>query len=206
MKIHIVDYGMGNIFSVQKKLLQENINVTISSEPKDIFEADKIILLGVGHFNKAMDNLIDLNLIEPLNDFALIQKKPVLGICLGMQLMAISSEEGNNRNRGLGWVDASVKKFQTDDFKKFKIPHMGWNNINSLKNSALMKNISSQDEFYFVHSFFMEPNDPDLVLNETIYIDKFCSGIEKENIFGVQYHPEKSHDAGQTLLKNFIAI
>jgi len=206
MKIHIVDYGMGNIFSVQKKLLQENINVTISSEPKDIFEADKIILLGVGHFNKAMDNLIDLNLIEPLNDFALIQKKPVLGICLGMQLMAKSSEEGNNRNRGLGWVDASVKKFQTDDFKKFKIPHMGWNNINSLKNSALMKNISSQDEFYFVHSFFMEPNDPDLVLNETIYIDKFCSGIEKENIFGVQYHPEKSHDAGQTLLKNFIAI
>ena len=171
-----------------------------------VFEADKIILLGVGHFNKAMDNLIDLNLIEPLNDFALIQKKPVLGICLGMQLMAISSEEGNNRNRGLGWVDASVKKFQTDDFKKFKIPHMGWNNINSLKNSALMKNISSQDEFYFVHSFFMEPNDPDLVLNETIYIDKFCSGIEKENIFGVQYHPEKSHDAGQTLLKNFIAI
>ena len=206
MKIHIVDYGMGNIFSVQKKLLQENINVTISSEPKDIFEADKIILIGVGHFNKAMDNLIDLNLIEPLNDFALIQKKPVLGICLGMQLMAKSSEEGNNRNRGLGWVDASVKKFQTDDFKKFKIPHMGWNNINSLKNSALMKNISSQDEFYFVHSFFMEPNDPDLVLNETIYIDKFCSGIEKENIFGVQYHPEKSHDAGQTLLKNFIAI
>ena len=150
-----------------------------------------------------MDNLIDLNLIEPLNDFALIQKKPVLGICLGMQLMAKSSEEGNNRNRGLGWVDASVKKFQTDDFKKFKIPHMGWNNINSLKNSALMKNISSQDEFYFVHSFFMEPNDPDLVLNETIYIDKFCSGIEKENIFGVQYHPEKSHDAGQTLLKKF---
>ena len=206
MKIHIVDYGMGNIFSVQKKLLQENINVTISSEPKDIFEADKIILLGVGHFNKAMDNLIDLNLIEPLNDFALIQKKPVLGICLGMQLMAISSEEGNNRNRGLGWVDASVKKFQTDDFKRFKIPHMGWNTINSLKKSALMKNISFEDEFYFVHSFFMEPNDPDLVLNETIYIDKFCSGIEKENIFGVQYHPEKSHDAGQTLLKNFIAI
>lgn len=206
MKIHIVDYGMGNIFSVQKKLLQENITVTVSSEPQDISQADKIILLGVGHFNKAMDNLIDLNLIEPLNEFALIQKKPILGICLGMQLMAISSEEGNGKNHGLGWVDASVKKFQTDDFKRFKIPHMGWNTINSLKKSALMKNISFEDEFYFVHSFFMEPNDPNLVLNETIYIEKFCSGIEKENIFGVQYHPEKSHDAGQTLLKNFIAI
>lgn len=206
MKIHIVDYGMGNIFSVQKKLLQENITVTVSSEPQDISQADKIILLGVGHFNKAMDNLIDLNLIEPLNEFALIQKKPILGICLGMQLMAISSEEGNGKNHGLGWVDASVKKFQTDDFKRFKIPHMGWNTINSLKKSALMKNISFEDEFYFVHSFFMEPNDPNLMLNETIYIEKFCSGIEKENIFGVQYHPEKSHDAGQTLLKNFIAI
>ena len=173
MKIHIVDYGMGNIFSVQKKLLQENITVTVSSEPQDISQADKIILLGVGHFNKAMDNLIDLNLIEPLNEFALIQKKPILGICLGMQLMAISSEEGNGKNHGLGWVDASVKKFQTDDFKKFKIPHMGWNTINSLKKSALMKNISFEDEFYFVHSFFMEPNDPNLVLNETIYIEKF---------------------------------
>ena len=206
MKIHIVDYGMGNIFSVQKKLLQENITVTVSSEPQDIFEADKIILLGVGHFNKAMNNLIDLNLIEPLNEFALIKRKPVLGICLGMQLMAMSSEEGIGSNHGLGWVDASVKKFQTDDFKKFKIPHMGWNTINSLKKSALMKNISLKDEFYFVHSFFMEPNDPNLVLNETSYIEKFCSGIEKENIFGVQYHPEKSHDAGRTLLKNFIAI
>ncbi len=206
MKIHIVDYGMGNIFSVQKKLLQENITVTVSSEPKDILEADKIILLGVGHFNQAMDNLNDLNLIEPLNDFVLIKKKPVLGICLGMQLMAMSSEEGNGMNHGLGWVDASVKKFQTVDFKKFKIPHMGWNNVNSLKNSELMKNIYPEDEFYFVHSYFMEPNDRKLILNETLYIHKFCSGIEKDNIFGVQYHPEKSHDAGQELLKNFISI
>ena len=106
MKIHIVDYGMGNIFSVQKKLLQENITVSISSEPQDILQADKIILLGVGHFKRAMDNLQVLNLIEPLNNFALIQKKPVLGICLGMQLMASSSEEGSSS--GLGWVDASV--------------------------------------------------------------------------------------------------
>tara|TARA_B110000003_G_C16647330_1_gene532616 strand:- start:1498 stop:2118 length:621 start_codon:yes stop_codon:yes gene_type:complete len=206
MKIHIVDYGMGNIFSVQKKLLQENITVTVSSKPQDIFEADKIILLGVGHFNKAMDNLNNLNLIEPLNDFVLTQKKPVLGICLGMQLMAMTSEEGNGSKNGLGWIDASVKKFQTADFQKFKIPHMGWNNINLLKSSELMKDITSEDEFYFVHSFFMEPNDPKLALNETIYIDKFCSGIEKENIFGVQYHPEKSHDAGRILLKNFISI
>ena len=206
MKIHIVDYGMGNIFSVQKKLLQENIDVSVSSEPKDILNADKVILLGVGHFNKAMDNLNHLSLIEPLNDFALVRKKPILGICLGMQLMAMTSEEGIGRQKGLGWIDASVKKFQTPNSKQFKIPHMGWNNVSLVKDSDLMQNISSKDEFYFVHSFFLQPNEKEIILNETNYIDNFCSGIEKENIFGVQFHPEKSHDAGQTLLRNFISI
>jgi imidazole glycerol-phosphate synthase subunit HisH len=204
MKIHIVDYGMGNIFSVQKKLLQENAKVSISSEHQDILKADKIILLGVGHFKKAMDNLQALNLIEPLSDFALIQKKPILGICLGMQLMAKFSEEGDSQ--GLGWVDASVKKFKTSDTKKFKIPHMGWNTINLSKESSLMHDISADEEFYFVHSFFMKPNNSELMLNETKYIENFCSGIEQENIFGVQYHPEKSHDSGRTLLRNFISL
>lgn len=204
MKIHIVDYGMGNIFSVQKKLLQENISVTVSSFPNDIIDADKVILLGVGHFKKAMDNLNKLKLIEPLNNFALTQKKPVLGICLGMQLMAKYSEEGNSV--GLGWVDASVSKFKTHDSKKFKIPHMGWNNIFCKKQSTLMSNISEKEEFYFVHSFFLDANNSQLVLSETDYIERFCSSIEQENIFGVQFHPEKSHDAGKTLLNNFISL
>ena len=204
MKIHIVDYGMGNIFSVQKKLLEENITVSISSEPQDILQADKIILLGVGNFKRAMDNLHELNLIEPLGNFALVQKKPILGICLGMQLMATFSEEGNSI--GLGWIDASVKKFKTLDSQKFKIPHMGWNTIKLAKKSLLMNNIAADEEFYFVHSFYMQPNDSSLILNETNYIENFCSGIEQENIFGVQYHPEKSHDSGRMLLKNFISL
>ena len=204
MKIHIVDYGMGNIFSVQKKLLNEDVNISVSSLQKDIVNADKIILLGVGHFKKAMDNLQELNLIEPLNKFALIQKKPILGICLGMQLMANWSEEGDVS--GLGWVDASVKKLKTSDTKKFKIPHIGWNTVRFSKKSALMHNIKPEEEFYFVHSFYMEPNDPLNILNETSYIQNFCSGIEKDNIFGVQYHPEKSHDSGQTIFKNFISL
>ena len=195
---------MGNIFSVQKKLLEENITVSISSKPQDILQADKIILLGVGNFKRAMDNLQELNLIEPLENFALIQKKPILGICLGMQLMATFSEEGNSI--GLGWIDASVKKFKTLDSQKFKIPHMGWNTINIAKKSLLMNNIAADEEFYFVHSFYMQPNDPALILNETNYIENFCSGIEQENIFGVQYHPEKSHDSGRMLLKNFISL
>lgn len=204
MKIHIVDYGMGNIFSVQKKLLNEDVNISVSSLQKDIVNADKIILLGVGHFKKAMDNLQELNLIEPLNKFTLIQKKPILGICLGMQLMANWSEEGDVS--GLGWVDASVKKLKTSDTKKFKIPHIGWNTVRFSKKSALMHNIKPEEEFYFVHSFYMEPNDPLNILNETSYIQNFCSGIEKDNIFGVQYHPEKSHDSGQTIFKNFISL
>ena len=204
MKIHIVDYGMGNIFSVQKKLLQESVNISVSSLQKDILNADKIILLGVGHFKKAMDNLKELNLIEPLNKFALIQKKPILGICLGMQLMANYSEEGDVS--GLGWVDASVKRLKTSNVKKFKIPHIGWNTVRLLKKSALMQNIKPEEEFYFVHSFYMEPNDPRIALNETSYTQNFCSGIEKDNIFGVQYHPEKSHDSGQTIFKNFISL
>ena len=204
MKIHIVDYGMGNIFSVQKKLLQKSVNISVSSLQKDILNADKIILLGVGHFKKAMDNLKELNLIEPLNKFALIQKKPILGICLGMQLMANYSEEGDVS--GLGWVDASVKRLKTSNVKKFKIPHIGWNTVRLLKKSALMQNIKPEEEFYFVHSFYMEPNDPRIALNETSYTQNFCSGIEKDNIFGVQYHPEKSHDSGQTLFKNFLSL
>jgi glutamine amidotransferase len=204
MKIHIVNYGMGNIFSVQKKLIQEGGLVTISSDPKDISKADKLILCGVGHFAKAMDNLDKLNLIDPLNEFVHIQKKPLLGICLGMQLMADFSDEGEMK--GLGWIKASVKKFNTTEPQKFKIPHMGWNTITVKKSSSLMKDILPDEEFYFVHSFYMQPNDSEVILNETKYIETFCSGVQKDNIFGVQFHPEKSHSAGSKLLKNFVAL
>lgn len=204
MKIHIVNYGMGNIFSIQKKIQSRDITLSISSDAQDILNADKIILCGVGHFKKAMDNLKELNLIEPLNNFALIQKKPILGICLGMQLMADFSEEGNVN--GLGWVEASVKKFPIRQDKKLKVPHMGWNTVSISKKSALMENIDPNDEFYFVHSFFLQPENPENILNQTQYIQKFCSAIQQENIFGVQYYPEKSHDVGQTILNNFIFL
>ena len=204
MNIHIVNYGMGNLFSIQKKLLQEGVSVSISSDPDDIVKADKIILCGVGHFAKAMINLNQLNLIDALNNFAIIQKKPLLGICLGMQLMANFSEEGNVN--GLGWIDSSVKKFKTSEPQKFKIPHMGWNTITPTKSSLLTKGISSEEEFYFVHSFYMQPHNKDTILNETHYIENFCSGVEMDNIFGVQFHPEKSHSPGKKLFKNFIAL
>ena len=204
INITIVDYGMGNLFSVKKKIARLNTKVIISSNEKDILNADKIILPGVGHFEKAMKNLKKLHLIPVLNHAVKEEKKPVLGICLGMQLMANESEEGNIN--GLRWIDANVIKFKVNNSLNFKIPHMGWNQISITKTSKLMKNISNGNEFYFVHSFYMKANCSKEILNETVYEEKFTSAIEKENIFGVQYHPEKSHNFGEILLKNFIDL
>ena len=200
----IVDYRMGNLNSVKKKLDRLKTSASITSTPRDIIEADKIILVGVGHFAKAMKNIKELALLDALNEVVIIKKKPVLGICLGMQLMAQDSEEGNTK--GLGWLDANVRKMQVDDTLKFKIPHTGWNKIIQSKKSHLMKGIPESSEFYFVHSYYLKPNETSNTLNETEYSFKFTSAIEKDNIFGVQYHPEKSHDVGEILLKNFISL
>ena len=200
----IVDYGMGNLNSVKKKLDRLKTTASITSNPKDIIKADKIILVGVGHFAKAMKNIKELNLLDTLNEAVIIKKKPVLGICLGMQLMAKDSEEGNTE--GLGWLDANVRKMQVGDTLRFKIPHTGWNKITQSKKSRLMKGIPESSEFYFVHSYHLMSNETSNILNETEYCFKFTSAIEKDNIFGVQYHPEKSHDVGEVLLKNFISL
>ena len=200
----IVDYRMGNLNSVKKKLDRLKTTASITSNPRDIVKADKIILVGVGHFAKAMKNIKELDLLDALNEVAIIKKKPVLGICLGMQLMAKDSEEG--KTEGLGWLDANVRKMQVDDTLKFKIPHTGWNKITQSKKSHLMKGIPESSEFYFVHSYYLKSNETSNILNETEYCFKFTSAIEKDNIFGVQYHPEKSHDVGEVLLKNFISL
>ena len=202
--VTIVDYGMGNLHSVKKKLDRLKTTSSITSNPRDIIKADKIILVGVGHFAKAMKNIQELDLLDALSEVAIIKKKPVLGICLGMQLMAKDSEEGNTE--GLGWLDANVRKMQVDDTLKFKIPHTGWNKITQSKKSHLMKGIPESSEFYFVHSYYLKSNETSNILNETEYCFKFTSAIEKDNIFGVQYHPEKSHDVGEVLLKNFISL
>lgn len=204
LKVTIVDYGAGNLNSVKRSLALLGLSSIVSSNPSDISGAEKIILPGVGHFGKAMANLRRLNLLDPLNQAVLVDRKPILGICLGMELMAEKSEEGNVD--GLGWFEADIIQFKVSDTRRFKVPHMGWNKISIKKNSLLMRNVPELSEFYFVHSFHLKIRDYADMLNETEYEDKFPSAIEKGNIFGVQYHPEKSHDAGLQLLKNFIEM
>lgn len=204
LKVTIVDYGTGNLNSVKRSLDLLGVSSTVSSDPGDITMAEKIILPGVGHFGKAMANLRRLKLLDPLNQAVLVDRKPILGICLGMELMAEKSEEGNAD--GLGWFAADIIQFNVSDKRRYKVPHMGWNKIYIKKNSLLMRNVPELSEFYFVHSFHLKIRDDADMLNETEYEVKFPSAIEKGNIFGVQYHPEKSHDAGLQLLKNFIEV
>lgn len=193
---------MGNLHSVERSLSRMNVNPVISTDPAEIAKADKIILPGVGHFERAMQNLSTLGMINELNEFVLEKKKPILGICLGMQLMAKSSEEGNVA--GLGWIDAVVVKFNVRNNLKFKIPHIGWNNVIKVSENILYKNIPDNAEFYFIHSYHLIATDNTDILSNTIYESKFPSAIAKENIFGVQFHPEKSHQQGNTLLENFM--
>ncbi len=195
---------MGNLHSIYKKLKVLKANVIISSDPNAISNSDKIILPGVGHFKKAMENLKNTGLIEELNENVLEKTKPILGICLGMQLMTSFSEEGNEN--GLGWIDCKVSSFKVKNSFRYKIPHMGWNQIKIKKESRLMKNISENSEFYFVHSFHIKNENEKDILNTTMYEYSFTSAFEKENIFGVQYHPEKSHDSGFKILENFTKI
>lgn len=202
-EVLVVDYGMGNLFSIRKVVERLGFACTISRDPDEIRSANKLILPGVGHFGKAMQHLQEGRLIDPLQEAVLNRKTPVLGICLGMQLMASYSEEGGAE--GLGWFDARVVRFRISNTDLYKVPHMGWNTLLPEKpSSRLLKGIDAQDEFYFVHSYHVETGIQGDILTKTSYEYQFVSAIEKDNIFGVQFHPEKSHQAGETMLNNFL--
>jgi glutamine amidotransferase len=200
--IAIIDYGMGNLKSVKRKMDRIGVRSIITSDPEEIKKSDKIILPGVGHFARAILEIKKRGLWDLLTEQVLTEKKLVLGICLGMQLMAKHSEEGNSE--GFGWFDAKVIRFKVSDTIRYKIPHMGWNTITPLKDSSLFEKIALDSEFYFVHSYHVLCNSPEDVLAETTYDYNFTSAFQKANIFGVQFHPEKSHDAGEMLLRNFV--
>ena len=204
-KIVIIDYGMGNIGSIQNMLKYLGVESIITSDKKDIEKADKLILPGVGHFKSAMDNIKKLDIIDVLRYKVLEEKKPILGICLGMQLMCSFGEEGGVP--GLSFIDADVKKFNFLEDDELKVPHMGWNKVELINdNSQIFKESIDGSKFYFVHSYYVKCNNTSDVLTKTDYGLNFDSSFEKGNIFGVQFHPEKSHSYGINLFKNFLKI
>jgi glutamine amidotransferase len=201
MNVIIVDYGMGNLRSIQKRFEGDGKEVHISSSPIEIEKADKLILPGVGHFANAVKNIKVMNLWDILNYKALERETPFLGICLGLQLMAKNSEEGNVS--GFGWFNADVRRFQVQNKLKYKVPHIGWNDVLVKKGNPLFVGIEGIKKFYFVHSFHPVAYSNDEILSVTNYEYPFASSLWRDNIFGVQFHPEKSHEQGDILLKNF---
>jgi glutamine amidotransferase len=202
-RVAIVDYGMGNLDSVKRKLDRIGARPLLTSEPDELLRADKLLLPGVGHFGRAMEHLGAMGLLPALQEAVLVRKTPILGICLGMQLFACRSEEGDAE--GLGWIDADVVRFAIDD-RRLKVPHMGWNSVCLARSNPLLEGVTDQTEFYFVHAYHLVCRDSRDVLCETVYGYPFTSVVERGNVYGVQFHPEKSHDAGEVLLGNFLHI
>ncbi|MEN6460585.1 MAG: imidazole glycerol phosphate synthase subunit HisH [Syntrophomonas sp.] len=203
--IVIIDYNMGNVSSIENILKKVGIKALITSEPSALQEADKIILPGVGSFDYGIQSLNSLGLTETLKEKVLDKKTPLLGICLGMQILTEGSEEGVHP--GLGFFKAYTKRFPAEyKGERLKIPHMGWNYVKPITDTPLLKNSPDDMRFYFVHSYYVQCEDPADVLAVTEYGSNFTSVIGRGNIFGVQFHPEKSHKFGINLIKNFVEL
>lgn len=197
----IVDYGVGNLASIQNMYRKIGIEVLISSKKTDIAAAEKLILPGVGAFDACAEKLIESGLTDLLNKKALDEKTPVLGICVGMQLLLDSSEEGTQK--GLGWIGGKNIKFIAAMMDGLKVPHMGWTDTQPVKETPLFDNMYEEPRFYFVHSYHASVNNEENILLTAKYGYEFPAGIRKDNIIGVQFHPEKSHKYGMKLLENF---
>lgn len=201
--IGIVDYGMGNLGSIQNMLSKIGEPAVITADPAVLRKSDKLILPGVGAFDKAVQNLQRDGLDDLLNELVIHDQKPILGICLGMQLLSERSEEGSLR--GFGWIPAETIRFQPSPQNPLlRVPHMGWNALEIRRPSPLFHELGDEPRFYFVHSYHVHCRESDHVLGVTHYGIEFHSIIGRENIFGTQFHPEKSHRFGLRLLRNFV--
>jgi len=201
--VTIVDYGMGNLRSVQKGFEKVGVKARLASDKNDIKRAEKLVLPGVGAFKDCMKNLSELDIISAIKEH-INSGKPYLGLCLGLQALFTESEEFG-LTKGLDVIKGRVVRFPDDEFKKkkLKIPHMGWNSVNIQKETPLLKGIANGSYFYFVHSFYVKPDDDSVIATKTEYGIDFTSMISYKNVFGCQFHPEKSQTNGLTILKNF---
>ena len=208
MKVTIVDYNSGNISSVInsfKEVAQDKVNIEVTADLKKIKSSDKVVLPGQGSFKSCVDALNKINgLIEALTEFAISNKKPLLGICVGLQMFAdIGYEE--TETKGLGWISGKVLKIDNQN-GKYKLPHIGWNQINIVKQSKIFENIENNSHMYFVHSYEFIPEDKNVISATTDYSSNIVCSVEKENIFGTQFHPEKSDKLGLKIIENFISL
>ncbi len=208
MKVTIVDYNSGNISSVInsfKEVAKDKVNIQVTSDLEKIKTSDKLVLPGQGSFKSCVDALNKIKgLMETLNEFAINNKKPLLGICVGLQMFADVGYEETETN-GLGWISGKVSKIDNQG-GKFKLPHIGWNQVNFVKDSKIFKNIENNSHMYFVHSYEFIPNDKDVISATTDYSSNIVCSVEKENIFGTQFHPEKSDKIGLKIINNFINL
>ena len=208
MKVTIVDYNSGNISSVInsfKEVAKDQVNIEVTADLNKIKSSDKVVLPGQGSFKSCVDALNKINgLTEALHEFAINNKKPLLGICVGLQMFAdIGYEE--TETKGLGWISGKVSKIDNQN-GKFKLPHIGWNQINIIKKSKIFENIENNSHMYFVHSYEFLPNDKNVISATTDYSTNIVCSVEKENIFGTQFHPEKSDKIGLKIINNFINL
>ena len=208
MNVTIVDYNSGNISSVInsfKEVAKDKVNIEVTSNLNKIKSSDKVVLPGQGSFKSCVDALNRINgLVETLNEFAINNKKPLLGICVGLQMFAdIGYEE--SETKGLGWISGKVSKIDNKQ-GKFKLPHIGWNEIDIVKRSQIYKGIENKSHMYFVHSYEFIPEDKNVISATTDYSSKIVCSVEKENLFGAQFHPEKSDKIGLQIIKNFINL
>ncbi len=208
MNVTIVDYKSGNISSVInsfKEVAQNKVKIEVTSDLNKIKSSDKVVLPGQGSFKSCIDALNTINgLVETLNDFALNNKKPLLGICVGLQMFAdVGYEE--TETKGLSWISGKVSKINNHN-GKYKLPHIGWNEINIVKDSKIFKNIENNSHMYFVHSYEFIPNDKNVISATTDYSSNHVCAVEEENIFGTQFHPEKSDKTGLKIIDNFISL
>jgi len=211
MNIAIIDYESGNISSVinsfKKVCTDQNteIKIEVTSDLKIISKSDKVILPGQGSFKNCIESLIKVNgLKDTLNEFAIIKKKPLLGICVGMQMFADNGFE-EIKTKGLGWIPGNVKKIDNKN-NKFKLPHIGWNELSFTSDSKLFKDIEEKSHVYFVHSYKFIPDDESHVSSKTSYSEEIIASVEKDNLFGTQFHPEKSDSVGLQIIKNFLNL
>ena len=203
--ITIIDYGVGNINAFVNVYKRVDVPVKIAKTAADLEGAEKLILPGVGHFDHAMNQLNNSGMREKLDDLVLNQKIPVIGICVGMQMMANNSDEGEVE--GLKWIDATVKKFDEAKIHQVtRLPHMGWNDVKPVKDISLFQGLEKEAIFYFLHTYYFHCNQAQDILAVSEYGGEFASAAHHDNIFGIQFHPEKSHHYGEILLHNFAKL